>query len=166
MTKFGLWCAPAVVHTIGKHQVHFLDVTDEETGVLEVTAALPHMYADTSALARIAESLGKAAVSEFLRNKLPRKASARSGDLGEILACKFVEEVDGYVVGPSRLRDRDHQEWAMRGDDVLAVRSDRAQVVALLKVESKSRSQLTAATVGEARVGLDRESPRVSWRLG
>ena len=70
----------------------------------------------------VAERFGKEGVAKFLRNKLPTKSSARSGDMGEILATAYLHQECGYVVGPSRLIQRDHQEWAMRGDDVLGAK--------------------------------------------
>ncbi|MFI0468313.1 Hachiman antiphage defense system protein HamA [Saccharopolyspora sp. 5N102] len=130
---------------------------DDDAGIAAVAAHLPSRYAETETLARIAERLGKAKVSELLRNKLPATQSARSGDLGEILATAYLEEDCGYVVGPSRLIHRDHHEWAMRGDDALGAKFDSASNVVLIKGEAKSRARAAASVVEEAREGLQRE---------
>jgi hypothetical protein len=125
-------------------------------GCAALAVSLPAAYAETNSLARIAERSGKTGVAKFLRNKLPLKASARSGDAGEILATAYLHQECGYVVGPSRLIHRDHQEWAMRGDDALGAVLDPAGQVRIAKAESKSRARLGAGTVKEARDGLAR----------
>ncbi|MBQ0896253.1 DUF1837 domain-containing protein [Micromonospora sp. U56] len=109
-------------------------------------------------LVRIAERLGKDAVARFLSTKLPATAIARSGDMGEILATAYLHEEGGYVVGPSRLIQRDHQEWAMRGDDVLGAKLDPDGKPYIAKAEAKSRVKLDKRTVTEAREGLARNN--------
>ena len=123
-----------------------------------LVGVIPGAYAETNSLALIAERLGKGGVAAFLRNKAPTKPSARSGDMGEILATTYVHEECGYEVGPSRLIQRDHQEWAMRGDDVLGVKLDPHSEPELVKVEAKSRVTLGEATVKQAREGLERNN--------
>jgi hypothetical protein len=138
------------------HKIARIDSRDDAVGTESLAAMLPSAYADTTALAFIAERRGKPGLAAFLRNRLPTKKSARSGDAGEILATAYLAEERGYVVGPSRLIDRDHQEWAMRGDDVLAARIDDSAKLHILKAEAKSRVSLGEATVKEAREGLAR----------
>ena len=123
MTDFRRWCGPVSIVPIEGHSAGVLTSSDDKAGIDAVAATLAKKYASTETLALIAERFGKPKVSEFLRNKFPASARERSGDMGEILATAYLEEDCGYVVGPSRLIDRDHQEWAMRGDDVLAPRS-------------------------------------------
>ncbi len=65
--------------------------------------------------------------------------------MGEILATAYLHEECGYMVGPSRLIQRDHQEWAMRGDDVLAAKLDSKGHLHITKAEAKSRATLGAA---------------------
>ena len=157
MTSFNRWCDPVSVTSVGPHTISVLISVDDEAGVDVVAAYLPGRYAEAESLARIADRLGKPRVSEFLRGKFPRSQGARSGDLGEILAGAYLEEEYGYVVGPSRLIHRDHQEWAMRGDDVLGARFDSGTTVLLVKGEAKSRARAGSAVVAEAREGLQRE---------
>lgn len=156
MTDFKSWCVPPTVVLVNGHAAGVLVSRDDKAGVEAVAATLPEKYAKAESLARIAEKFGKPKVSEFLRNKFPATARSRSGDLGEILATAFLEEDCGYVVGPSRLVHRDHQEWAMRGDDVLGAKRDGASNVGLAKAEAKSRKKMTKAVVEEARAGLQR----------
>ncbi|MFF8937309.1 Hachiman antiphage defense system protein HamA [Streptomyces paradoxus] len=156
MTSYKKWCEPSKVTHVESHAIDVLVSASDEVGITSVAAYLPSRYAETKSLTRIAERFGKSQVAKFLQNKLPATQSARSGDLGEILAAAFLEEDCGYVVGPSRLIQRDHQEWAMRGDDVLGARLDSSSKVHLIKGEAKSRSQARGATVAEARDGLQR----------
>lgn len=156
MTNFDQWCDAATVTAVGRHTLGLLVSSDDEAGVGHVAQGLPGSYAESEALARIAERRGKPGVAEFLRRKFPQTQGARSGDLGEILATAYLGEELGYVVGPSRLIQRDHQEWAMRGDDVLGAKFDTGTKVLLVKGEAKSRAKMRAGVIGEAREGLQR----------
>lgn len=156
MTDFGNWCTLGTFVPIGGHQAGVLESYDDATGVATLAASLPNAYAEADSLAMVAEHLGKQSVAKFLRNKLPTKANARSGDMGEILATAYLHDERGYAVGPSRLIQRDHQEWAMRGDDALGARFDSDGKLRITKVEAKSRVTLGKRTVTEAREGLAR----------
>jgi hypothetical protein len=156
MADFNGWCTLGKLTLIGGHQVGVLESSDDAKGSANVAASLPNAYAESNSLAMIAERFGKGGVAKFLRNKLPTKASARSGDMGEILATAYLHEECGYVVGPSRLIQRDHQEWAMRGDDALGAKLDSKGQLHLIKAEAKSRATLGGDTVNAARQGLAR----------
>ena len=190
MTHFNDWCTLGTPVPIGGHQAAVLESYDDAKGSATLAAILPNAYAESNSLAIIAERFGKAAVAKFLRNKLPTKVNARSGDMGEILATAYLHEgkysvnlwdLDshsvaelrkrptaprddriftheewGYVVGPSRLIQRDHQEWAMRGDDSLGAKLDSKGRLRIIKAEAKSRATLRSRTIEEARQGLAR----------
>lgn len=160
VTMFDSWCSSRALTSIAGQAVAKvvgnIDSHDDAAGVELLAAKLPDAYADTTALALIAERYGKPGLAAFLRDRLPTKRSARSGDMGEILATAYLDNELGYVVGPSRLIDRDHQEWAMRGDDVLAARIGGGSELHLIKGEAKSRVTIGEATVREAREGLSR----------
>jgi hypothetical protein len=156
MADFTSWCTIGPLTPIGDHHAGVLESQDDTTGVANLAARLPSAYAESESLAKIAERFGKEGVAKFLRNKLPTKMSARSGDTGEILATAYLHEECGQVVGPSRLIQRDHQEWAMRGDDVLGAKVDADGTVRIAKVEAKSRVTLGESTVRAAREGLAR----------
>jgi hypothetical protein len=156
MTDFNDWCTLKTLVPIGSHRAGVLKSYDDAKGSATLAAGLPNAYAASDSLAMIAERFGKDGVAKFLRNKLPTKANARSGDMGEILATAYLHEECGYVVGPSRLIQRDHQEWAMRGDDVLGARLDSDGQLRITKTEAKSRATLGDGTVKAAREGLAR----------
>lgn len=156
MTDFSNWCTVGTLVPIGDHQAGVLESYEDAKGVVTVAACLPNAYAESDSLAKVAERFGKEGVAKFLRNKCPTKVSARSGDMGEILATAYLHEECGYAVGPSRLIQRDHQEWAMRGDDVLGARLDSSAKLRITKAEAKSRANLGKGTVTAAREGLAR----------
>jgi hypothetical protein len=156
MNDFNDWCTPGTPVPIGVHQAAVLKSYDDAKGSATLAASLPNAYAESDSLAMVAERFGKDGVAKFLRNKLPTKASARSGDTGEILATAYLHQVCGYAVGPSRLIQRDHQEWAMRGDDALGAMLDSKGQLRITKVEAKSRAILGDGTVKAARQGLAR----------
>lgn len=137
-------------------EVGNIDSHDDAIGIELLISKLPDAYADTTALTLIAERYGKPGLATFLRDRLPTKKSARSGDMGEILATAYLADELGYVVGPSRLIDRDHQEWAMRGDDVLAATVHNGSKLHLVKGEAKSRVSIDKAIITQAREGLSR----------
>ncbi|MDV6271828.1 Hachiman antiphage defense system protein HamA [Rhodococcus globerulus] len=130
---------------------------DDDAGIEAVASTLSEKYVKTEALAIIAAVNNKPQFAEYLRNKFPKKLIFRSGDIGEILATSYLEEECGYTVGPSRLAHRDHQEWAMRGDDVIGAKFDASAQVQLAKGEAKSRRKAYNKVVVEAREGLERE---------
>ncbi|PZG28661.1 DUF1837 domain-containing protein [Spongiactinospora gelatinilytica] len=156
MTYFRSWCTLKILVPVGDHHAGIIESYNDAAGVAALAATLPKAYAESESLVQIAERHGKHAVAKFLRNKLPTTASARSGDIGEIFATAYLHEERGYVVGPSRLIQRDHQEWAMRGDDVLGARLDADGKPHIIKAEAKSRVTLSRRTVMEARKGLAR----------
>ena len=158
MTDFNDWCTLGALVPISGHQAGVLESYDDAKGSATLAASLPNAYAESNSLAMVAERFGKGAVAKFLRNKLPTKANARSGDMGEILATAYLHEECGYVVGPSRLIQRDHQEWAMRGDDVLGAKLDPNEQLRITKAEAKSRATLGDETVKVAREGLARNN--------
>ena len=103
VTDFSNWCTLGTLVPIGDHKAGVLESYDDATGVATLAASLPTAYAESESLALVAERFGKEGVAKFLRNKLPTKANARSGDMGEILATAYLHEERGYVVGPGRL---------------------------------------------------------------
>lgn len=156
VTHFSSWCAPETVAKHNGHHAAVLVSTDDKAGIEAVAATVPGKYAKTEMLALIADKYGKPKVSDYLRNKLPVSVIGRSGDLGEILATSYLEEKSGFLVGPSRLIDSDHQELAMRGDDVLGAKIVPGKGLRLVKGEAKSRIKVTKSVVQEAREGLER----------
>lgn len=153
---FRSWCKVGTPVSTGQHQAGLIESFDDSIGVATLAAALPAAYAPSAALTAMAQRLEKDALAKYLRNKLPTEKAARSGDMGEILATAYLHEEAGYVVGPSRLIHRDHQQWAMRGDDALGAKRHTDGRPVIAKAEAKSRTKLGKPTVAEAREGLAR----------
>lgn len=158
---FSPWCGPPKDEAVGKHISRVLASSDDSIGIDAVVAILPTSYADKENLRRIAKRHGKKGVATLLGNKVPKSQSGRSGDIGEILGSAYIQSAMGYDTGPSRLIERDHQEWAMRGDDVLGARLNGAKVE-LVKVEAKSRAMANSKVIADAREGLRRNSDLAS----
>ncbi|MFG1648511.1 Hachiman antiphage defense system protein HamA [Micromonospora sp. NPDC049275] len=154
--EFRSWCTIGTPIPTSGHRAGLIQSYDDSTGVTALAAALPAAYAASGALAAIAERLEKDALAKYLRNKVPTEKAARSGDMGEILATAYLHEEARYVVGPSRLIHRDHQEWAMRGDDALGAKLHSDGKPVIVKAEAKSRTKVGKPTITAAREGLAR----------
>lgn len=155
--------ATSTDEALGRHLLRHLVASGTGVGVAVACAAsvLPDEYAAPGRIADILARSGKPKAAAYLKNKLPCGTSARSGDLGEILGTRFVAEELGYHT-ISRLRWKDHREMAMRGDDVIGVRTSPAGTVEFLKGEAKSAAQLDTATVNAADDALRRDGGRPS----
>jgi hypothetical protein len=107
--------------------------------------------------------LGKKKAAGHLEVQLPKSKKLRSGDLGEILATHYVSELTTYKHFIKRLRFKDHREMAMRGDDLVAVRSGgKGKPLEFLKAEVKSRKAISSAVLTKARQALRNDSNRPS----
>jgi hypothetical protein len=158
---FSPWCDPPTDEAVGGHSARVLASNDDTVGVAAVAALLPKTYATTKNLELVAELRGKKGVAKLLSDKTPRTKTGRSGDMGEILGTEYVKTTLGYSTGPSRLIQRDHQEWALRGDDVLGARM-QGQNVEFVKVEAKSTIKAPKSLIKQARGGLLRNGDLAS----
>ena len=158
---FSSWCEPPEDEAVGTHVSRLLASKDDDAGIDAVVTLLPGTYAKKKNLKRIAKRHSKKGVAKLLGNKVPKSKAGRSGDMGEILGTAYVQTTMGYTTGPSRLIERDHQEWALRGDDVLGARLN-GKKLELVKVEAKSRAKADRAAVIEAREGLRRNGDLAS----
>jgi hypothetical protein len=156
---FDVWCddAPAAA---GVHDLRILTAREVDLPLaVEVVAALiPDHYASEEHIARVLDRLGKHAAAELVRAKLPTTKGIRSGDLGEILATEYIEENTDYSAPIKRLRWKDHRNMALRGDDVIGVRIDENDAMHFLKTEAKSRVNLPAGVLVEARTALEKHN--------
>ncbi|CAG4911221.1 Hachiman antiphage defense system protein HamA [Paraburkholderia saeva] len=161
MPLFQEWCACEVEQDGRKRLLRF---AERDGGRAAVVAQLPRLmrshYDETARIAGDIEALGYAGAAAVLAERMPRSARARSGELGEILATELVEEQLGFEVPVRRLRYKDGREMALRGDDFIGMRTDADEELHLLKGEAKSRANLTAATIAEARAALSRDDGR------
>lgn len=163
MALFADWCNCQKTDSGTKH---LLKYTEKEGGRDAINAALPAVmqshYDDAQRIADDIEALGFKKASELLAERMPRTKKARSGELGEILATEVVEEELGYRVPIRRLRYKDGREMALRGDDFIGIDVDGEGKLKFAKGESKSRLNLSLATITEARGALSRDAGRLT----
>lgn len=161
MPLFDDWCDNIRTENDEKLSLKLAEKPAGRTAAMQSLPAIVRSHYDD--VARINEdiaALGFTQAAAILAERLPRTARARSGELGEILATELVEEQLGYRVPVRRLRYKDGREMALRGDDFLGLRTDGAGTVHIAKGESKSRANLTGATITEARTVLSRDAGR------
>jgi hypothetical protein len=118
-----------------------------------------HFVSPEIAAKRLA-ALGAPKTAQLLREHLPTTKTARSGDLGEILATEIAEQTLKFNVPIRRLRWKDGREMALRGDDIVGIRLAAKGKLEFLKGESKSRVALSSGVVDEAGAALDRDGGR------
>lgn len=147
----------------GQHHLNHLSADGDkiEIGVEWAAALVPGQYSSPDRVATLLAKLGKEAAAAYVENKLPLGPRAQSGDLGEILGTEFAKENLGFS-GVMRLRWKDHREMAMRGEDVIGVRSSETHTVEYLKGEVKSRVRLSASVVHDADSALRKDRGRPS----
>lgn len=160
MISFVAWCDTQESKIAG-HSLTVMQVRSIDLGAAResLAALIPTHYVAEEHIARILERLGKKEAADFILQKLPTSKSMRSGDLGEILATEYVTQQTGYAVPIKRLRWKDHRNMAMRGDDVIGILQDPTTGrLQFLKTESKSRANLQAGIIAEARSALDKDN--------
>jgi len=116
-------------------------------------------YVDPKLTAKRIASLGAPKTAALLREHVPTRKKARSGDLGEVLATELAEQQLQYDVPIRRLQWKDGREMALRGDDIIGVARNKDKLL-LLKGESKSRATLSTAVLDEAGGALDSDRGR------
>jgi hypothetical protein len=159
MVQFNDWCDFEDT-PLGNHHVRVMTgrLADSVTGIQVTAMAVPAHYAAEERIAAALAKLGKAAAAKMITDLLPQTPQIRSGDLGEIYATEWIDAHSGYRAPIKRLRWKDHRNMAMRGDDVIGMILDPAtQRLRFLKTEAKSRIDLRAQTLQEARTGLDKD---------
>lgn len=117
-------------------------------------------YDKLERIAQDVECLGFPGASAILRERMPRTARARSGEMGEIVATEFIEFHTGFRIPVRRLRYKDGREMALRGDDFLGIDEDEEGRLLFLKGESKSRQAVSTAVVTDARERLSADDGR------
>jgi len=146
---------------------HKLLLLSERDGLREKVAGelrgiLRDHYVSPAITAKRLAELGAPKTAELLKAHIPKTKTARSGDLGEILATEIAERLMKFRVPIRRLRWKDGRNMALRGDDIVAVARASATSLKFLKGESKSRANLNSAAVEEACESLDRDGGRPS----
>lgn len=147
---------------VGKHPLLVMaEIDGVRAGVLDDLRELvrTHYVSSETTAKRLAE-LGAPKTAELFVEHVPTTKTARSGDLGEILATEIAEVALDYEVPIRRLRWKDGRNMALRGDDIVGIRRVSQSRIDFLKGESKSRVGLTAAVIDEAGEALDRARGR------
>jgi hypothetical protein len=156
---YSQWCSQ-IDSSAGPYMVRVLvaDPAKLAIGTMHVAAVIPAHFASEAQAARILARLGKKAAASYLLGKLASTKTVRSGDLGEVLATEYIDEMTSFHTPIRRLRWKDHRNMAMRGDDVIAIETDaHTGTLRFLKAEAKSRVKLSASVVDAARTALDRD---------
>jgi len=148
--------------TVGKHQLHLMT---EQAGVRasvldEVRDLVRSHYVSPAITAKRLAELGAPKTAQLLREHVPTRKTARSGDLGEVLATEIAEQTLSFKVPIRRLRWKDGREMALRGDDIVGIRVAASDKLEFLKGESKSRAALSTGVLDEAGEVLDRDRGR------
>lgn len=116
-------------------------------------------YDDPKNIVDDIEELGFPGAANILRERMPRDAKKRSGEVGEILATEFVEHQTGFRIPVRRLRYKDGREMALRGDDFLGIEGE-GRSLSYLKGEAKSGRNMGGGVITEARVRLGYDDGR------
>ena len=117
-------------------------------------------YDDISRIHDDIKRLGFPGAAQLLRERLPTRTNARSGELGEIIAATFVEFATPFRIPVRRLRYKDGREMALRGDDYIGILESPDKTLHLLKGEAKSRTRLTTPVIAAARAVLSSHDGR------
>lgn len=149
---------------VGKHQLHLMtEQPGVRAGLLhDVREMVRSHYISPEITARRLAELGAPKTAQLLLEHVPTTKTARSGDLGEMLATEIAEQTLNFNVRIRRLRWKDGREMALRGDDIVGIRVATKGHLEFLKGESKSRVALSTAVLDEAAEALDRDRGRPS----
>ena len=155
------WCALADKRQDKKRLLKLTERAGGRAAIwLDLCQAVRSHYDDLDRIARDVADLGYDKAAAVLKERLPRTARARSGEIGEILGTELVEEELGFKVPVRRLRYKDGREMALRGDDFLGIKVDEKDQLHLMKGEAKSRQALSRKTIAEARAALTKYGGR------
>lgn len=116
-------------------------------------------YDDPKNIADDIEELGFPGAANILRERMPRDAKKRSGEVGEILAVEFMEHQTSFRIPVRRLRYKDGREMALRGDDFLGIKEVDGSLN-YLKGEAKSGRNMGGGVVTDARTRLQGDDGR------
>ena len=161
MALYEKWCKATKAEAVRKRYWTYVEKAGGRDRIRnELTEAMRSHYDQLERIADDVARLGYNGAAKILRAELPQTATARSGDLGEILATELVEEEIGLRVPVRRLRYKDGRNMAMRGDDFIGAGYGHDDRLWLLKGEAKSNKVLGRSTVKSARKVLNRDNGR------
>lgn len=147
---------------VGRHSLRVLTERDGSRASISdnLCELVRGHYVDPKLTAKRIASRGAPKTAALLREHVPTRKKARSGDLGEVLATELAEQQLQYHVPIRRLQWKDGREMALRGDDIIGVARNNKDKLLLLKGESKSRATLSTAVLDEAGGALDSDRGR------
>lgn len=142
-----------VRRSTSQHGRHILNLLFEIDGAREsikddLRQTIRDHYMDPEIASRRLDDIGASGLAAIFQQILPQTPTARSGDMGEILATETAECVLGFEVPVRRLQWKDGREMALRGDDIIGVIQNTR--LTFLKGESKSRQSLGRTPLQEA----------------
>ena len=148
--------------TVGRHSLRVITERDASRSAVldELRELVRGHYVDPKLTARRIASLGAPKTAALMREHVPTRMNARSGDLGEVLATEVAEQELQYEVPIRRLQWKDGRDMALRGDDIIGLARDGKDKLLILKGESKSRAALSTAVLNEAGGALDSDRGR------
>lgn len=160
---FDAWCETATISASGGSA----DILTEKRGGRKrvskrLLRLLREQYDDPKRVAARIKRMGYEKAAANMAVRMPSSSTARSGDVGEILAANITQARLNFLVPVARLRWKDGRNTALRGDDVIGMRVDGTSLVALLKGESKSRKALAVAAINDACKALKRDDGKPS----
>lgn len=155
------WCDKTILEDNKKQFWQLSELEGGRASIEDVlTTRIRNHYDKLEQISEDVRELGYPGAAAILSERMPRSSRARSGELGEILATELVEEHLDFLVPVRRLRYKDGREMALRGDDFVGIKVDEQTNLHFLKGESKSRANLSGATIVEARQALSRDDGR------
>jgi len=161
VTLFDEWCTLAREENGGKRLWRLAEKEKKRAEIRNrLVKTVRCHYDDLDRIADDVNALGYEGAAKILGARLPQTRSARSGELGEILAVELVEEALGFQIPVRRLRYKDGREMALRGDDFLGIAINDENQLRLLKGESKSAANVSKKTVENAREALSSHDGR------
>jgi hypothetical protein len=141
---FDNWCTMQSA----THGPHLRTVLTERSGEQVAAAAVllgaaRLHYEDPTVTADRLARLGYTKTAKIFREYLPTTPRARSGDLGGIVATEYVNRKTPFTIPVLRLRWKDGREMALRGDDLIGIRTSQAGHLVVLKGEVKSAQRIS-----------------------
>ena len=162
MSLYDEWCDQGGEDKGLKRYLTFVEKEGGRAAIIKLLGKTVRSHYDRlDRIADDADALGYEGAAAILRERLPTKATARAGDIGEILASEVAQEMLEFHVPVRRMRFKDGREVPLRGDDFIGVDfCEDDGGLWLLKGESKSRKVLDKTTITQARGALNADHGR------
>jgi hypothetical protein len=160
---FSTWC-DLREHPVGRHHLRILTEKANIRATVEpiLDAAVLDNYDEVGRLQRWANNLGMSNAAAVIADTFPAELRAQSGHMGEICLTESIPELfPEFLVPIKRLRWLDGRNMSLRGEDFIGVQMNN-NPVRFLKGEAKSRAELSAGVIANARTELNKQNGRPS----